>query len=76
MKYIRKEFEERIKDVIDKEGYIVQARLQKFNNERLKAILQQGVYRSERHRNGLPVRGQRTHTNAKTAKKLIRRDIA
>lgn len=72
---IRKEYEDRIKDVIDEKGFIVQARLKKFNNERMKLIVSEGSYYGERIKAGLPVRGQRTHTNAKSAKRLNRQRV-
>ena len=57
----------RINSIIDK-GYVVEGQLhrqQQQNIDRLKAI---GSYRGMRHRRGLPVRGQRTRTNARTRK--------
>ena len=65
---------ERINAIIDRH-YVVEGELkqqQHQNIERLKAIR---CYRGIRHRRGLPVRGQRTHTNART-KKGPRRAIA
>ena len=38
----------------------------------LKRLISIGCYRGKRHTIGLPVRGQRTHTNARTAKKIIK----
>ena len=57
---------QRIRSALD--GYIVEGDLRKevgLNIKRLKDI---GSYRGIRHRRGLPVRGQRTHTNARTRK--------
>ena len=57
----------RINSIIDK-GYVVEGQLhrqQQQNIDRLKAI---GSYRGLRHRRGLPVRGQRTRSNARTRK--------
>lgn len=57
---------QRIRAALD--GYTVEGDLRKeigLNIKRLKDI---GCYRGTRHRRGLPVRGQRTHTNARTRK--------
>lgn len=41
------------------------ADLRRFNNDKIKRLCSLSTYRGSRHRKGLPVRGQRTHTNAK-----------
>lgn len=42
----------------------------------IKSLMEIGCYRGLRHRKGLPVRGQRTHTNAKTRKGRSKLPIA
>jgi small subunit ribosomal protein S13 len=55
----------RIREVIDK-GYKVEGDLRKEINFNIKRLIEIGSYRGLRHRRGLPVRGQRTKTNART----------
>jgi small subunit ribosomal protein S13 len=55
----------RIREVIDK-GYRVEGDLRKEINFNIKRLIEIGSYRGLRHRRGLPVRGQRTKTNART----------
>ena len=55
----------RIREVIDK-GYRVEGELRKEINFNIKRLIEIGSYRGLRHRRGLPVRGQRTKTNART----------
>lgn len=57
----------RIRGIIEKE-YQVEGDLRRVNNMNLKRLMDIGCYRGLRHRRGLPVRGQRTHTNARTRK--------
>ena len=57
----------RIRDVIDKE-YDVEGELRRDHAMNIKRLMDLGCYRGLRHRRGLPVRGQRTHTNARTRK--------
>lgn len=56
-----------IKDVMDK-GYQVEGDLRKEVSMNIKRLMDLGCYRGLRHRRGLPVRGQRTSTNARTRK--------
>ena len=56
-----------IRDLIDK-SYVVEGDLRRDNAVNLKRLVDLGCYRGLRHRKGLPVRGQRTHTNARTRK--------
>ena len=56
-----------IRDLIDK-SYEVEGDLRRDNAVNLKRLVDLGCYRGIRHRKGLPVRGQRTHTNARTRK--------
>ena len=55
----------RIREVIDR-GYKVEGDLRKEINLNIKRLIEIGSYRGLRHRRGLPVRGQRTKTNART----------
>ena len=57
----------RIRQVIEDEGG-VEGDLRKDINMHIKRLIDIGSYRGFRHRRGLPVRGQRTHTNARTRK--------
>ncbi|MCL5966239.1 MAG: 30S ribosomal protein S13 [Deltaproteobacteria bacterium] len=57
----------RIRDVIDAH-YRVEGDLRKETAMNIKRLMDLGSYRGLRHRKGLPVRGQRTHTNARTRK--------
>ena len=56
-----------IRDIIDKK-FSVEGDLRRENSVNLKRLVDLGCYRGLRHRKGLPVRGQRTHTNARTRK--------
>jgi small subunit ribosomal protein S13 len=57
----------RIRDVLDG-GYKVEGDLRRETQMNIKRLMDLGCYRGLRHRRGLPVRGQRTHTNARTRK--------
>lgn len=57
----------RIRDAISA-GYQVEGDLRRETAMNIKRLLDLGCYRGLRHRRGLPVRGQRTHTNARTRK--------
>ena len=64
----RKEWEViKLREVIEGE-YIVEGDLGRSVNQNIKVLMDIGCYRGLRHRRGLPVRGQRTHTNARTRK--------
>jgi len=56
-----------IRDYIDK-NLQVEGDLRRENSQNIKRLMEIGCYRGLRHRRGLPVRGQRTHTNARTRK--------
>ena len=56
-----------IREVIDRD-YIVEGDLRREVQLNIKRLTDLGCYRGLRHRRGLPVRGQRTHTNARTRK--------
>ena len=56
-----------IREVIDRD-YVVEGELRREVAVNIKRLMDLGCYRGLRHRRGLPVRGQRTHTNARTRK--------
>jgi small subunit ribosomal protein S13 len=56
-----------IREVIDRD-YMVEGDLRREVSMNIKRLMDLGCYRGLRHRRGLPVRGQRTHTNARTRK--------
>ncbi len=55
----------RLREIIDKE-YMVEGELRKEIDLNIKRLMEIGSYRGTRHRHNLPVRGQRTRTNART----------
>jgi small subunit ribosomal protein S13 len=55
----------RLRELIDRE-YTVEGDLRREVNLNIKRLMEIGCYRGIRHRRGLPVRGQRTRTNART----------
>ena len=57
----------KIRECIDK-NYVVEGDLRRSVSSNIKRLTDLGCYRGLRHRNKLPVRGQRTHTNARTRK--------
>lgn len=57
----------RIREMIDRD-YRVEGDLRRETAMNVKRLMDLGCYRGLRHRKGLPVRGQRTHTNARTRK--------
>ena len=65
----------RIRSVIEAQGEI-EGDLRKRIQMDIKRLMDIGAYRGLRHRRGLPVRGQRTHTNARTRKGPRRATIA
>jgi small subunit ribosomal protein S13 len=56
-----------IREIIDRD-YVVEGDLRRDTAMNIKRLMDLGCYRGLRHRKGLPVRGQRTHTNARTRK--------
>ena len=56
-----------IREIIDRD-YMVEGDLRRDVAMNVKRLMDLGCYRGLRHRRGLPVRGQRTHTNARTRK--------
>jgi small subunit ribosomal protein S13 len=65
----------RIRTLIENEG-AVEGDLRKELSMNIKRLIEMGSYRGLRHRRGLPVRGQRTHTNARTRKGPRRGTVA
>lgn len=64
----------RLREVIDRE-YKVEGELRKEIDLNIKRLIEIGSYRGTRHRHGLPVRGQRTRTNART-RRGVRKTVA
>ncbi|MZH46334.1 MAG: 30S ribosomal protein S13 [Nitrospinae bacterium] len=67
MKDLTEEEVTRIRNVIEKE-HEVEGDFRRIVTMNIKRLMDIGAYRGLRHRKGLPVRGQRTHTNARTRK--------
>ena len=57
----------RLREIIDQD-YTVEGDLRREHSMNIKRLMDLGCYRGLRHRKKLPVRGQRTHTNARTRK--------
>ena len=57
-----------IRDVLEQNDIKVEGDLRREVSMNVKRLMDLGCYRGLRHRKGLPVRGQRTHTNARTRK--------
>ena len=57
----------KLREVIE-QGYRIEGDLRREVSQNIKMLMDIGCYRGLRHRRGLPVRGQRTHTNARTRK--------
>ncbi|MDE7229608.1 MAG: 30S ribosomal protein S13 [Oscillospiraceae bacterium] len=68
VKDLTDEEEAKIREVIDKDGYVVEGDLRRMVALNIKRLVEINCYRGMRHRKGLPVRGQRTKTNARTRK--------
>lgn len=68
VKNLTDEEEAKIREVIDKDGYVVEGDLRRMVALNIKRLVEINCYRGMRHRKGLPVRGQRTKTNARTRK--------
>ncbi len=75
VKDLTEEEARRIRKVIQDEGR-VEGDLRKEVTQDIKRLMEIGCYRGVRHRRGLPVRGQRTHTNARTRKGPRRMSVA
>lgn len=59
----------RISRLIERD-FVTELDLKRVKNSNVKRLIEISCYRGLRHRNGLPVRGQRTRTNGKTQKRL------
>ena len=57
----------KLREIIER-GYKVEGDLRRETSMNINRLMDLGCYRGLRHRKGLPVRGQRTHTNARTRK--------
>jgi small subunit ribosomal protein S13 len=68
VKALTEEQERRLRDAIDTEEVTVEGDLRREVAAHIKRLVDIGCYRGIRHRRGLPVRGQRTKTNARTRK--------
>ena len=64
---LTEEDQTKIRDYI-RDNFTVEGDLRRENTQNVKRLMEIGCYRGLRHRKGLPVRGQRTHTNARTRK--------
>ena len=65
----------RLRDLLD-EDYTVEGDLRRERSQNVKRLMEIGCYRGLRHRRGLPVRGQKTKTNARTRKGPKRMQVA
>ena len=65
----------RLRDVIDND-VVVEGDLRRERSQDIKRLMEIGCYRGLRHRRGLPVRGQKTKTNARTRKGPKRMQVA
>jgi small subunit ribosomal protein S13 len=68
VKELTEDHEKKIRDAIDTLGIKVEGDLRREVSAHIKRLMDIGCYRGIRHRRGLPVRGQRTKTNARTRK--------
>jgi small subunit ribosomal protein S13 len=66
---------QRIRKILQEEGR-VEGDLRKEVTQNIKRLMEIGSYRGQRHRRGLPVRGQRSNTNARTRKGPRRGTVA
>lgn len=58
----------KIREAIDQNNLKIEGDLRREVSQNIKRLMDLGTYRGLRHRRSLPVRGQRTHTNARTRK--------
>ena len=65
----------KLRDLIDRD-YVVEGDLRRERSQNIKRLMEIGSYRGLRHRRGLPVRGQKTKTNARTRKGPKRMQVA
>ena len=67
VKNLTEDEEAKLREIID-EKYVVEGDLRRAKALDIKRLIEIGCYRGQRHRRGLPVRGQRSKTNARTRK--------
>ena len=75
IKDLTEEETSKIRQILEEEG-AVEGDLRKELSMNIKRLIEMGSYRGLRHRRGLPVRGQRTHTNSRTRKGPRRGTVA
>ncbi len=68
VKELSEDHEKKLRDAIDQVGIKVEGDLRREVGSHIKRLMDIGCYRGVRHRRGLPARGQRTKTNARTRK--------
>jgi small subunit ribosomal protein S13 len=68
VKELTEDHERKLRDAIDAEAIKLEGDLRREVSGHIKRLMDIGCYRGVRHRRGLPVRGQRTKTNARTRK--------
>ena len=56
----------RVREAVDRAGYLIEGDLRREVSQNIRRLVEIGSYRGSRHRRGLPLRGQRTRTNART----------
>ena len=66
----------RVASLLDKENFVVEGALKRQTQQNIERLKHIGCYRGMRHRRGMPVRGQRTKTNARTRKGPRRMQVA
>ena|ERR1700691_4307596 len=66
----------RLRDEIERTGYQVEGDLRRVEGLNVKRLIEINCYRGQRHRRGLPTRGQRTKTNARTRRGRKRLTVA
>lgn len=59
-----------LRDLLESNKFKVEGDLKRFNQTNIKRLIEINCYRGRRHLKGLPVRGQRTRTNSRTARKF------
>ena len=60
----------KLRDILESGNYKVEGDLKRFVNLNIKRLIDINSFRGKRHLKGLPVRGQRTKTNARTSRKI------
>ena len=65
----------RIREAVEQSRYLIEGDLRRDTGQNIRRLIEIGAYRGFRHRRNLPVRGQRTRTNART-KRGARRTVA